>query len=1217
MKTAHTSHCEKCTKRIPVNHPKLYCSLCNKTKHFKCERLTKTDALNIIASQNNWICGDCIIDILPINATTEIKHSCTKPPQTKVQCSACEGMSYSPLSVTTCTWCERAVHKKCSKNLLGCIKCCEDMIPGYGATNYELMGNYDRLNNLLYNPYDQSHLTNLIGDMLDDTEQSNDSWNEISDLLIKCKYKQFKNIQVSTKHELKILSLNIQSLNKNITCIRDEIESFQKCDFLCFSETNCIVEKLPNGINDLLLDGFHEPIVQTPIRRSGRGGGLAIYVNKNVCEHDNIMTFNPNPDPANGSGEFQFIKIQQCKGANKTVTIGNIYRSPSKNSDTFNRLFESVVNSLSTRHACKHTYLAGDFNIDLIKHDSNIQCQNLINNMTNLGFIQLVSRPTRITDHSATLIDHVYTNNIHSTISCNILTIDISDHLATLTTISIDNSNTSNFRQNRTDIEGASYRIFNEASDEIFKNLIYNEDWNNIYNNDLDAESHYDLFLNTYSKHYDSAYPPKKGRARRKHERENPKPWILPWLEDACARKNDLYHAFVKNRTTSNERAYKKMKKFVEKHLKLAKDKYHRKYFDQYKDNSKKQWHIINTLLNRKSNRADPIKLHDDNGTLLKSSSEVAEKFNNYFTNIAANLKSKISARSAQDPTGFREFLNNPSQHSIYLRPVEPGEVHNIIMNFKNKATLDTKMNVLKIANSSFHFTHALARVINKSFEQGVFPQSLKLARVVPIHKGNSKTEVSNYRPISLLSSFSKIYEKLMHNRVLEFLDSNGSLFEMQYGFRPGRSCEHALLNAQNLLLSTMSKKQISLLLLIDFSKAFDMVEHSILLQKLQHYGIRGIALQWFKSYLQNRKQFVSVDGTNSSCMNLNHGVPQGSILGPLLFIIYINDLPGISCFAKFILYADDANIIITGYNMHEISTKLNSLAQGLLRWVDCNGLALNLKKTSYIIFSKQRINLSEDLHISGTKIERKSEARFLGVIVDEKLSWTRHISTVKAKMARYIGIMHKIKNQLPQQARIQIFHSFVQSHLNYCSLVWGFASKSNIESLFSTQKSAIRAIMPGFVNFYYHDGTLPSHTKSFFEKYDILTVHGIILKNSLLFMHKIHHFPTALPSSICATIPSSAPTFTSNHDNSADWLENYNNIHFRSSIFFKGPLLVLSLHNEDTPTTVTCNTPIKPYKAMIKLTLLVLQNTGADDEWPQFLLYRIQGLRKSDRLRQ
>ena len=404
-------------------------------------------------------------------------------------------------------------------------------------------------------------------------------------------------------------------------------------------------------------------------------------------------------------------------------------------------------------------------------------------------------------------------------------------------------------------------------------------------------------------------------------------------------------------------------------------------------------------------------------------------------------------------------------------------------------------------------------------------------------------------------------------------------------------------------------KCQISLLLLIDFSKAFDMVEHSILLDKLRHYGIRGIAHKWFKSYLESREQFVSVNGKDSTKTAIKFGVPQGSILGPLLFVIYINDIPEIYKIAKFILYADDANIILNGESMSEISEKFRILSQVLVKWVDCNGLALNLKKTNYMIFSKHRIGDISEANIAGTAIVRKSEARFLGVIVDDKLNWTSHIKAVRSRMCRYVGVMYKIKYLLPIQARLQIYHSFVQSHLNFCSLVWGFACKSKIDSLFSCQKKGIRAVMPGYTNYFYKDGVLPVHTKPFFKQYNILTVHGIIVKNALILLRKIYNFPGSLPESVRALIASDAPTLGADHETSSTWLAKFTHSCYRSSIQYKGPLLY-----SDPQTENLISPTLKTYKNGVKNLLCEIQSKGAVDDWEgeNFWLYSIRGLRKS-----
>ena len=267
------------------------------------------------------------------------------------------------------------------------------------------------------------------------------------------------------------------------------------------------------------------------------------------------------------------------------------------------------------------------------------------------------------------------------------------------------------------------------------------------------------------------------------------------------------------------------------------------------------------------------------------------------------------------------------------------------------------------------------------------------------------------------------------------------------------------------------------------------------------------------------------------------------------------------------------------------------------------------------MIFSRSRNSvLPKQLLISNFPIEQKSEAKFLGVIVDENLTWSSHIKTVRSKMSRYIGLMYKLKSQLPVKVRIQIYHSFVQSHINYCSLVWGFGAKSNIETLFVAQKKGMRAIIPGFINYKYRkDGTLPGHTKEYFVKYDILTVHSIIVLNTLLFIHKVRHFPSTLPRSIRLTVAENAPHPGATHDTCIDWLQTYNNhLHIRS-VFYKGPLIAMipELANLTTPPTLI---NLKLYKSETRKVLMNRQSSGTSQEWQpsNFFIYNIPGLRKS-----
>ena len=270
------------------------------------------------------------------------------------------------------------------------------------------------------------------------------------------------------------------------------------------------------------------------------------------------------------------------------------------------------------------------------------------------------------------------------------------------------------------------------------------------------------------------------------------------------------------------------------------------------------------------------------------------------------------------------------------------------------------------------------------------------------------------------------------------------------------------------------------------------------------------------------------------------------------------------------------------------------------------------------MIFSRQRMTNKYDFTLANVKIECKTEVRFLGVIVDDKLTWSKHIATIKSKMPKYFGIIYKIRRHIPPGTRLQIFHSFVQSHLNYCSLIWGFAAKSHIDSVFSKQKSGIRAVMSGYVQFKYRDGQIPTHTKSTFHNLNVLTVQSIIVKNTLIFMHKVRHFPSSLPESVRSTIPANAPsTPNCNHENNSEWLETYQFgcPQFRQSIFFKGPLLSIS---EEYLNIVSpaCMLSLNFHKKSVNDLMLDLQNKGDPEEWPTFMLNKINGLRKCDRLR-
>ena len=258
--------CDKCSTRIPKNSPKLVCSHCNAIKHHKCQKLSKNDAAYIIKNySNSWICNDCITDVLPIDACTySSKISFTRDiNRLKAKCHSCSGYSYTATNVKTCPWCDNVCHAKCINHDLGCNKCCESMIPGFHVNCLELNGHFNFKTHQIFDPYSRENIFNQIGEKTANDEGYGDSmWNEISGFLVKCKYKQPNLIENSKESELKVLSLNIRSLNSNITNIRENIADFQKYDVFCFNETNYSVDKFPHGSQDLELEDFHPPYVQ-------------------------------------------------------------------------------------------------------------------------------------------------------------------------------------------------------------------------------------------------------------------------------------------------------------------------------------------------------------------------------------------------------------------------------------------------------------------------------------------------------------------------------------------------------------------------------------------------------------------------------------------------------------------------------------------------------------------------------------------------------------------------------------------------------------------------------------------------------------------------------------------------------------------------------------------------------------------------------------------
>ena len=342
------------------------------------------------------------------------------------------------------------------------------------------------------------------------------------------------------------------------------------------------------------------------------------------------------------------------------------------------------------------------------------------------------------------------------------------------------------------------------------------------------------------------------------------------------------------------------------------------------------------------------------------------------------------------------------------------------------------------------------------------FSNWIKNSHCIPALQSCHPMFFNNYRPISLLSVFSKILERLMYNRLLKFIDKNNLFNEFQFGFRNNHSTFMALIPVvlvEN-LVTALDNGNCAAGLFLDFQKAFDTVDHCILLDKLSFYGVRGIAHDWFYTYLSNRSQSVNYNDHESDLKMMKCGVPQGSILGPLLFLIYINDLPSVSKYFMPILFADDTNLFCTGPNLHDIACQINQEIKIIYSWVKANKLSLNIDKTNFMLFTPKRFSRAMDaLLIDGKRIMEVSETKFLGVIIDNRLNWKPHIRHVCTEVAKGIGIILKARKVFNHEILSTLYYTFVYPYLNYCIHVWGRAYNTHLKDLCVLQNKIIRII--------------------------------------------------------------------------------------------------------------------------------------------------------------
>ena len=353
-----------------------------------------------------------------------------------------------------------------------------------------------------------------------------------------------------------------------------------------------------------------------------------------------------------------------------------------------------------------------------------------------------------------------------------------------------------------------------------------------------------------------------------------------------------------------------------------------------------------------------------------------------------------------------------------------------------------------------------LNKIFNLSLLTGQHPDILKISKTIPIFKKGSRLLVSNYRPISLLSNLNKILEKIVHTRVYSFLEDLSCIYSLQFGFRKKHSTNHALIEITENIRQALDSKKFACGIFVDLQKAFDTVNHDILIAKLEHYGIRGSAKQWFTSYLKYRTQFVPILGFNSSIKPINHGVPQGSVLGPLLFLLYINDLHYTIKNSKVFHFADDTNLLNISNSPKKIEKFVNADLKVLYNWLLANKISLNRDKTEVIFFHKpgeRPPNIK--LKINGHRIYPSKSIKYLGMYLDETLNGSFHTKILSTKLKRANGMLCKARHFTSSEDLRTLYYAIFSSHLTYACQIWGQVTNSFNEKIFKLQNRAMRII--------------------------------------------------------------------------------------------------------------------------------------------------------------
>jgi hypothetical protein len=733
-----------------------------------------------------------------------------------------------------------------------------------------------------------------------------------------------------------------------------------------------------------------------------------------------------------------------------------IYRSPSIYNIT---AFLNDLGEMLSTQSHGNSIIVGDLNINTMQASQHRQLEEYENLTSQFGYTHCITRPTRVSENSSSCIDHILVNFSKEVVPI-VFQNTITDHYATILGIKHD------LIRSKGEVESSFYETVDHTRLAI---LLREECWDSI-SSLADVNIAYDSFVDKIERNISKC----KRIVKISHSRRRIKPWITGGLVRSIRRRDKLHRQSRNNPGNNSLSAYyRRYRNILTRLIDAAKICYYSRKLSQSND-TKSTWKTIRGIVDE--NRArEPVKELQLGSRVLNTNDnakEIADAFNSFFHEIGSNLAGEILERmSVSEDELIQNIGIDNTGPSLFLTPVTEGEVVRIISKLKNDcAPGPDNLKVSFFKRNKDTLCKPLASLINLCYETGTFPHRLKEAEICPVFKAGERTDVNCYRPISILNVASKIFESSVKTRLVSFFDKHNTLSANQYGFRSDLSTNSALLEVIRIIMGGIDSDRKVLAIFLDLKKAFDTVSHKILLKRLHEHGVRGIAWKLFESYLSCRIQRVRINKVKSNNLIIDYGIPQGTVLGPILFLLYINKLCKLRFNGEIVAFADDTVLLFTGSDWEDSREKAELGIRMVKEWLDNNLLTLNYQKTYFLSFSPsaqgqpayQQLAVgtcSEHVGCNCRTIQRQHSLKYLGIQVDSLLRWEEHIKGLCQRLRRLVYTFIKLRDVLDRKTLKTVYFSIVQSVLSYGIVGWGGTYYTYLDPLIKVQKLILRVM--------------------------------------------------------------------------------------------------------------------------------------------------------------